>query len=331
MIAAVFDRHGPPEDVIRVSEVPAPTPGSGEVLVRMLASPVNPSDLQYVRGGYGLRPTLPAIPGLEGVGVVESGGGLFGRLLRGKRVAVLNSRTGNWAEYTVAKARTCIPIPSDLSDEQAAGFFVNPATAVAITQHVLQVPAGEWLLQTAAGSALGKMVVRLGQANGFRTVNVVRRREQADELKKLGADAVLVESDGPLPEQVRRAVGGDGVRYAMDPVGGRIGAEVVQSLAAGGTAVLFGSLSGEPVPVDPRALITGSKRVQGFWLADWAKGLGLVQKLRLIRQIRRLMRAGVLTTEVGETFPLARVTDAVRAAAAPGKPGKVLLRIADRG
>jgi NADPH:quinone reductase-like Zn-dependent oxidoreductase len=330
LLAAVFDRHGPPESVIQVKDVPPPVPGPGEVRVRMRASPVNPSDLQYVRGGYGLTPTFPATPGFEGVGVVEAGGGLYGNFLRGRRVAVLNGRTGNWAELAVAPARTCIPIPGDIPDEQAAAFFVNPATAVALTRHVLRVPAGEWLLQTAAGSALGKMVIRLGKQDGFRTVNVVRRREQVEELNRLGADVVLIEGDGPLPEQVPEATG-DGVKYAIDPVGGRLGGEVVASLAAGGTAVLYGLLSGEPVAVDPRFLITGSKRVQGFWLADWMKTRGLAKKLRLVRTIRQLIRAGVLTSEIGETYPLARVQDAVKAAAAPGKAGKVLLRIGTGG
>jgi NADPH:quinone reductase-like Zn-dependent oxidoreductase len=325
--AVVFDQPGPPAEVLHLRDVPKPAPLRGEVLVRMTASPVNPSDLLYIEGRYGLKPALPATPGFEGVGVVESsGGGLLGRFLVGRRVVVMGSRTGNWAEYAAGAARQCIPVPDDLPIEQAATFFVNPATALAITRHVLKVPRGEWLLQTAAGSALGRMVIRLGKLHGFRTLNVVRRREQAEELKQLGADQVLVESDGPLPEQVRR-VAPDGVRYAMDPVGGAVGTQVVQSLGDGGRAVLYGLLSGEPITVDPRFLITGAKRIEGFWLGDWAKRRPLLKKLRLIRQIRHLMRAGVLATDIGTTYPLGQVREAVTQAATPGKNGKVLLAI----
>ena len=331
MRAVVFDQPGPPEDVLHVRDVPRPAPGRGEVLVRMLASPINPSDLMYVGGRYGLTPRLPATPGFEGVGVVEAaGGGILGWLRKGRRVAVLYDRVGNWAEYTVIPARRVIPIPDDIPDDQAAAFFVNPATAWAITRRVLRVPAGEWLLQTAAGSALGRMVIRLGRRYGFRTVNVVRRREQIDELKRLGADAVIVDADGPLPEQVRAATGTDGVRYAMDPVGGETATQVIAALTGGGRAVIYGALSGEPMTVDPRFLITGSKRVEGFWLADWAKTLSVPQTLRLIRRVRGLMREGVVTTEVAASYPLEKVRDAVRHAAAPGKGGKVLLWIADR-
>jgi NADPH:quinone reductase-like Zn-dependent oxidoreductase len=297
----------------------------------MLASPVNPSDLMYVAGRYGVKPATPATPGFEGVGVVEAnGGGLLGWLRKGKRVAVLNDRIGNWAEYTVAPARRVIPVPADIPDDQAAAFFVNPATAWVITRSVLRVPPGSWLLQTAAGSALGKMVIRLGRRFGFRTLNVVRRREQVDELKQLGADSVIVEADGPLSDQVRAATGDPGVPFAMDSVGGDTGRQVVESLAAGGRAILYGLLSGQPVTIDPRFLITGSKRVEGFWLADHMRRLSIPKTLLLIRRVRGLMRVGVLTSDIAASYPLDRVRDAVRHAAAPGKGGKVLLRISDR-
>jgi NADPH:quinone reductase-like Zn-dependent oxidoreductase len=109
----VFDRVGPPAEVLRVEDdVPAPQPRRGEVLVRMLASPVNPSDLMYAAGKYGLKPHFPATPGFEGVGVVEAGGGgVLGWLRKGKRVAVINDRVGNWAEYTVTSARQVVPVP----------------------------------------------------------------------------------------------------------------------------------------------------------------------------------------------------------------------------
>ena len=98
MKAVVFDRYGPAAEVLTVrDDVPKPTPARGEVLVRMLASPINPSDIMYTEGKYGLKPHLPATPGFEGVGVVEgTGGGLLGWLRSGKRVAVVNDRVGNW-------------------------------------------------------------------------------------------------------------------------------------------------------------------------------------------------------------------------------------------
>ncbi len=331
MKRVVFDRTGPPAEVLRLEDdVPAPRPARGEVLVRMLASPINPSDLMYIAGAYGLTPRLPATPGFEGVGIVEAtGGGLLGWLRKGKRVAVINDRIGNWAEYTVTKARQVIPVPDDLSDEQAGTFFVNPATALVMTRNVLKLPRGSWLLQSAAGGELGKMVIRLGKRDGFRTLNVVRRREQVAELKQLGADAVIVESEGPLLEQVAR-VAPEGVRYAIDPVGGATGTGLIASLTLGGRCLLYGSLSDEPVSLHPRQAIGAGVSVEGFWLASWAKRQSIRTMLKLFRQVRSLMRDGVLQSSFAATYPLEDVNRAVEHAARPGKGGKILLRIGTR-
>src|SRR6516162_6555741 len=154
MRAIIFDRFGDPGDVLQVREVPRPEPGPGQVRVRMVASPVNPSDLLTVRGTYGRRPSLPATPGFEGVGVVEAAGpGLLRhlrRLVPGRRVAVLNGQGGNWQDAVVVPATQLVPLADDLPDDQAATFFVNPATVLIMVRRVLAVPRGAWLLQTAA-------------------------------------------------------------------------------------------------------------------------------------------------------------------------------------
>ena len=132
-----FEQCGPPADVLSLQEQPVPHPAPGEVRVRMLASPINPSDLMFVQGAYGQQPALPATPGFEGVGIVEtSGGGLLGKLLTDKRVAVLNRAGGNWAEQVVVPAKQIVPLSRKLSIEQAATFFVNPMSAVVMTEQI---------------------------------------------------------------------------------------------------------------------------------------------------------------------------------------------------
>ncbi|MBX6316357.1 MAG: zinc-dependent alcohol dehydrogenase family protein, partial [Isosphaeraceae bacterium] len=245
----------------------------------------------------------------------------------GKRVTVINSKGGNWAEYAVIPARQARPVPSDIPDEQVASFFVNPATVLAMVRHVLRVPKGEWLLQSAAGSALGKMIIRLARHDGIKTINVVRRREAMDELKALGADAVICSVDGPIDEQARQVVGPQGVKYALDPVGGDTGTQVFQALAAEGRMLVYGTLSQEPICIDPRLMIAGKRVLEGFWLGHWMPRQSILASLLLFREIARLIRAGVLATEVGAEFPLDDIAEAVRQAEAVGKPGKVLLMI----
>jgi NADPH:quinone reductase-like Zn-dependent oxidoreductase len=327
MKAIVFDRFGDPAEVLQARDLPVPEPGPGEVRVRMTLSPVNPSDLTVVRGEYSRLPTLPATPGFEGAGVVESvGGGLLGKLRLGRRVAVLNGKGGTWQEYVIVPAKQVVPVPSQVPDEQAAMFFVNPATALVMIQYVLKVPPGAWLLQTAAGSALGRMVIRLGQHLGFRTINVVRRREQAQELLHAGGDAVICSSEDSIEEWVQKITGGQGVLYALDAVGGATGVAVVKSLGLGGRLLVYGTLSSEPIPLDPRALITGSRKIEGFWLSNWVSQQGMLTMLLLFRRINRLIASGILTSEVAATFPLEQIQSAVCEALKPARTGKILLR-----
>jgi NADPH2:quinone reductase len=332
MLATIFEQTGNPPEVVRLVERDRPKPARGEVLVRMLASPINPSDLLYIQGNYGLKPRLPATPGFEGVGVVEAcGGGPLSRWLRGCRVVVLNERTGNWQEYVTVPARRVVPVPNSISDEQAAMFFVNPATALVMVRSVLKVPRGAWLLQNAAASALGQMVIKLGRVYGYRTINVVRRPEAVSTLKALGADAVICETTEDVHAAVTRLTDGQMVRYALDPVGGASGSAIIRCLGEGGHALVYGLLSGEPISVDPRFLITGSKRVEGFWLADWAGHAGLIRLLGLMRQIRKLIERGILDSPLAASYPLSQIEQALRHAMQPGRDGKIILRIGQQG
>jgi NADPH:quinone reductase-like Zn-dependent oxidoreductase len=293
----------------------------------MLASPIGPADFLTVRGEYGYRPKLPATPGYEGVGIVEAGRGLLGRMRVGHRVALINEGGGTWQEKVVVSALRVVPIAKHVADDQAATFFINPATSLILTRYVLKVPPRAWLLQTAAGSALGRMIIRLGRHFGFRTINVVRRREEAEELLRAGGDAAIASESESIEDRVRALTDGEGVFYALDAVGGKTGSAVAQSLARGGRLVIFGTLAEEPLSLPSRMLFLGVKRIEGFWFSDWANRQNLLTMMRLFRTIHELMAKGVLSTEIGPAFPLDDIKAAVREASAPGRRGKILLRI----
>jgi NADPH2:quinone reductase len=208
MKAVRFAHYGEPAKVLTVEDLPLPEPGAGEVRLRLLASPVNPSDLLFVRGHYaGVQPHFPSRVGFEGVGIVDALGPHVVYPVPGQRVALIKAQGGNWAEYAVGPASVLLPVPDDLADEQVASFVINPATALLMLRHVLAVPREEWVLQSAAGSELGRMRIRLAKHDGMRTINLVRRRETVAELERLEAEAVMVSEEGPIEEQVRKLVG----------------------------------------------------------------------------------------------------------------------------
>src|SRR5258708_12209138 len=218
MKAIRFARYGEPAKVLTVQECPLPEPGKGEVRVRMLASPVNPSDLLFVRGHYaGVQPHFPSPVGFEGVGMVDALGPQVQRPAPGQRVAVINGKGGNWADYAVVPALFLLPVPDDLPDEQIASFFVNPASAILMLRHVLAIPKREWLLQSAASGELGRMIIRLAKHDGIRTVNVVHRHEAAAELERLGADAAILSTEGPIHHPLPRTLSPQALTYPTNP------------------------------------------------------------------------------------------------------------------
>jgi NADPH:quinone reductase-like Zn-dependent oxidoreductase len=336
MKAVQFDAHGEPAEVLAVADRPLPEPGDGEARVRILASPVNPSDLLYVRGFYsGVEPRFPAPVGFEGVGIVDSLGPGANGVIVGQRVAVVNGQGGNWAEYAVVPAAELLPAPDGIPNEQAASFVINPASAILMVRHILAVPRGEWLLQSAAGSELGRMIIRLAQRDGIRTVNVVRRREAAAELEALGADAVIVSTEGPIDEQVHDIVGRDGVKYAIDPVVGQTGTEMFKALDEDGRMLVYGSLTGEPIRMgeDPRHILSGRRILEVYWLGYWLPRLdaagfypaGTPARLQLANEIAALVREDILVTSPGQVYPLDEIGVAVAQAESTGRRGKVLL------
>jgi NADPH:quinone reductase-like Zn-dependent oxidoreductase len=343
---------------IRIEDVPVPDPGPGQVRVRMLLSPVNPSDLNFVRGTYYRAleriiwnqgrsssdpvcfdparrfpcPLPPYALGLEGVGVVDAcGAGFLAKRLHGKRVAVAaGPPDGTWQEYTVVDAKRAIALPDGIDDEQAAMFLANPVSAHIMVREVLRVQRGSWLLVTAAGSALGKSVVRLGRRDGFRTLCVVRSDANTAELLALGADAVVETNRQDLVSEVARITGGRGVGFALDCVGGELAADVVRCLGLEGRLVVYGTLADRPMPVAVRDLMMPLAQVSGFYLGNWMARQSPLKLLGVLRAVKKLTVEGIFHTQVSEIYPLEDVSRAVTASIMPGRTGKVLLRIGAR-
>jgi NADPH:quinone reductase-like Zn-dependent oxidoreductase len=318
-----FDTFGEPSEVLRLEEQNMPVAGAGELLVRMTARAINPSDLLTVRGLYGQLPALPATPGMEGTGTVEAVGEGVTGWTTGQRVIPLGV-AGTWQEYLVVPASQALPVPDTMPDSVAAQFVVNPLTAWIMLDE-LNLQPGEWVLQTAAGSTLGRLVIQLAGLRGLKTINVVRRRAQAAEVLELGGDAVICTADEDLIGRAYEIAGPNGVRAALDAVGGEVGGAVAQSLGRGGVMLVYGVLSLEPIPLNGGLMIFKGTTVRGFWLTDWFRTAPADKQASVLAGAMKAMATGQLTPPVEIEYDLDDFKAAVQHAETPGRSGKVLL------
>jgi NADPH2:quinone reductase len=318
---------GKPES-IAVVEMPVPRPGSGEVLVRVFASPINPSDLMFTRGLYGFKKPLPAVPGFEGSGtVVEAGRGLLPRFLKGRRVACAAADPkvsgGTWAEYVVTPAKFCMPLRKNVDLEQGAVLLINPMTAWGL-MHEARRGRHPAVVQTAAASALGRMIVRLGKRFSIPVINVVCRTEQVELLRGLGAEYVVNSSEFEFDKRLRELCHQLGASIGFDAVAGEMSAIMLRAQPQGSRLLVYGGLSLQASQADPASLIFERKRLEGFWLTAWLRSRTLLEQLRLARQIQELLPSD-LKTEFQAKVPLQEVGRALQQYAANMTAGKVLL------
>lgn len=318
------DTFGAPEQVLTSREVPAPEAGPGEVLVRTVLAPIHNHDLVTVTGTYGVRPELPAVGGTEAVGVVEAvGEGVDGALV-GRRVSVAGT-PGTWAELFVASAATVIPVPDAMSDEAAAQLVAMPFSAISLVEF-LDVEAGDWVVQTAANGAVGKVVAVLAKARGLKLLNLVRRQEAVAELAALGIEDVVATDSPDWVEQAQAIIGEDGARAAVDSVGGEVGGALVHLLGEDGLLVTFGAASNQPLVINSGPVIFKHLRVVGFWGAKVSARMSGEDRARLFGELIQLVLDGSLVLTSGGTFGLDDPAGAVGASQSAGRSGKIMFR-----
>jgi len=293
---------------LEVVRRPVRQPGRGEVLVRMEAAPVNPSDFLFLQGLYGVRKPLPAVPGWEGAGtVVAAGGGWLARSLVGRRVACGGKTDGDgtWAEYCVATARQCVPLHRDIDFEQGATALINPLTAMGMTETIRRGGHAA-AIQNAAVSQVGLMMVRLCRRSGIPLINIVRRQEQAEILHAMDERHVLNSSSSGFLDELRDLTEELQATIAFDAVAGEMTGTLLDALPRPGAVVVYGALSSEMCrELDPIKLIFEGKRVEGFYLGHWLSRKSFPTMLRLVRKSQRLIRDGTLRTNVVRRIPLA--------------------------
>jgi len=311
---------------LSIENLPTPEPKPGQVLIKMAAASVNPSDLVFLRDQYGVKKKLPVVPGFEGAGVVVSANaGLYGRWLVGKKVACKAPEDGNgtWAEYMTAGARYVIPLKGDVTLEQGASLVVNPLTAWALLTRAKEA-GHRAFIQTAASGAVGRMMERLGREWGLVSINLVRRREQVELMKTEGAVHVLDTSQSGWQEQLKVLADRHKIAIAFDAVGGELSAQVAQALVKGGKVIVYGALGGENIQMSPSSLIFEGKHLEGFWVSDWVKHRSLRQNFLMTRDCQTYLNSALKTT-IQARFPLEKIQDALALYKQKRTDGKVVL------
>jgi len=324
LLKAQYSERGPvPQDVIEAVAFERPQLSHGQALVAVLAAPINPSDVLMLTGQYGLLPPLPAVGGSEGVGrVVELGPDTQGPAVG--QTVLLPTGCGTWSSQVVVPAARLIPLPNEADPQQLAMLTINPPTASLLLSDFVDLQPGDWVMQNGANSGVGSYVIQLAKLRGLKSVNVVRRESAVAGVREQGGDVVLVDGDD-LAARVQAATGNAAIKLGIDAVGSTATLRLAESLAEGATVVNYGALSGEPCVLSPREVVFRDINLKGFWLARWYRLAPPAKQQALLGELAGLIVAGKLSTPIQATYDVSQIKQAIAAAAAGGRQGKILI------
>ena len=289
-----------------------------EVIVEVLYSPVNPSDLLLANGTYPIQPKLPSIIGGEGVGRVASIGSSVSSVRPGD-IVTIPFGTFAWSEKVVVKAADLIVLPANIDLQQAAMLSINPPTAVLLLEEFASLHAGDWIVFNAANASVGHTIVAVAKSKQLKTLGLVRRKEAVDIALKAGADVVLVDDENVVSE-AKKATLNAVIKLGLDAVGGKATNSIAEILGNEGYLVCYALMSREPIKVSQIGLIFRGISIHGFWMYLPA----YLPKLRDAKlQSAKLLENGLINVPIAEVYPPEKVKEAIQHTI---NGGKVLLQ-----
>jgi NADPH:quinone reductase len=307
---------GNPDDVLKLEDVPEPTPGPGQVLVKVRAAALNFFDGLMIQGLYQERPPLPFIPGSELCGeIVETGQRVLGSTSGGP---------GGFAEYALMDADAAWPVPDGLSDEKAAALYITYQTGYVGLHRRAHLKAGEWLLVHAGAGGVGSAAIQLGKAAGAKVIATAGGAQKLDVCRQLGADHVVDYTTEDFVSVVKEVTGGHGADVIYDPVGGDVFDQSRKCIAFEGRLVVVGFTSGRIPDIPANHLLVKNYSVVGLHWGLYRKHdpalFGMVHE-----ELTRLVEEGYVDPLVSQALPLDDARDALRALADRATVGKVVL------
>jgi len=304
---------GEPSEVMRLEDVERPTPGDGQVLLKVRAANINFPDALMCRGQYQVRPPLPFTPGVE----------ICGETVDGRRVIANPALPyGGFAEYAVADAAAMLPAPEALDDSEAAALHIGYQTGWFGLHRRARLEAGETLLVHAAAGGVGSAAVQLGKAAGAKVIGVVGGADKAAVARELGCDVVVDRRAEDVVAAVKEATGGRGADVIYDPVGGDAYTQSTKVVAFEGRIVVVGFASGSiPSPGLNHALVKNYSILGLHWGLYNTKDPKLV--LRCHEELTELAARGGIKPLVSERVPLSGAAAAVQRVADGVTTGRV--------
>ena len=314
-----FTEFGKPHEVLKFTEFEVDSPSGNSVLVKMLAAPINPSDLGTIGGSYGVLPKLPGIGGLEGVAEVLEVGDQVQKVKVGDHVKL--PPKGTWATHICCSEEELEVVLNNLPMEQSAMAAINPLTAELLLEKLQ--PEGDWFVQNAANSAVGIALIQLAKARNIPCVNLVRREELITPLKELGAEHVFLDNDDAVAQIKELSKHYGKPSHAFNSVGGQSAYRMAKTLRNGGQHVTFGGMTGEQVRFPTRYLIFNDIQFSGFWVTRWKKEVSSETYDEYQQRIYQYIANGSLQLPVEQTYRLDEFQDALAHNARP-RLGKIL-------
>lgn len=329
--ALLYRKHGDPSQVVQLEDVALPPIGAKDVLVKMLAAPINPSDINMIQGTYAILPDLPAVGGNEGVAQVVEVGSQVKSLKTGDWVIPKDAGLGTWRTEAVLAEDDVISLPNDIPLLSAATLGVNPCTAFRMLSDFEDLKPGETVIQNAANSGVGQAVIEIAAARGINTINVVRDRPEftqlSDRLKAIGATHVIKEEALRRPEIKELFKACPKPKLALNGVGGKSATELLRHLQFGGSMVTYGGMAKQPVTVPVSALIFKDVKVRGFWVTKWKKDHSNDGRAfrAMLDELCHLIQQGKLTAPACNQVGLQDYSKALDAAMQPFTSAKQVL------
>ncbi|MFP4470784.1 MAG: alcohol dehydrogenase catalytic domain-containing protein [Bacteroidales bacterium] len=314
--------------MLKLVEKPVPVPAAGQVLVKMDAAPVNPSDIAFLRGGYSVRKQLPATPGFEGTGTIVRTGDEVDDKLKGSRVCFFSQddEGGSWAEYVAVNLQHCMPVSDVLPVEQAACLFINPLTAYGLMDHILE-NQHEAMIQSAAMGQVGEFVRFFASDRQVKVINLVRKEAHVKALHDQGEYALDISFDD-FPDTLHRLAIDLNATAAIDAVGGELTGKIFNAMPAGSEVIVYGGLSGTPVSqIDTLELIFKNKILSGFNLGGWLQEISREEFGKVSKYLELLFLEKKLQTDIQASIPLSDFYEGIRKYISAMSDGKVLFRM----